>query len=116
MGTAVGHVWTMFFKVAQTLVDTLRLPTAHRGGLFSGNAALARVRQVTNESEEALQRCQIRSRPLSHPAPRAQDSHGVSSGGEQQMLTICRSLLGNPLVLMVDKPTEGWRRASSKSL
>lgn len=29
------------------------------------------------------------------------------SGGEQQMLTICRSLLGNPLVLLVDEPTEG---------
>ncbi|MCW2248543.1 branched-chain amino acid transport system ATP-binding protein [Azospirillum fermentarium] len=32
---------------------------------------------------------------------------GTMSGGEQQMLTICRSLLGNPLVLLVDEPTEG---------
>ncbi len=32
---------------------------------------------------------------------------GYMSGGEQQMLTICRSLLGNPLVLLVDEPTEG---------
>jgi len=32
---------------------------------------------------------------------------GHMSGGEQQMLTICRSLLGNPLVLLVDEPTEG---------
>ncbi|MFC7517855.1 ABC transporter ATP-binding protein [Herbaspirillum sp. GCM10030257] len=32
---------------------------------------------------------------------------GSLSGGEQQMLTICRSLLGNPLVLLVDEPTEG---------
>ena len=29
------------------------------------------------------------------------------SGGEQQMLTICRSLLGNPQVLLIDEPTEG---------
>ena len=29
------------------------------------------------------------------------------SGGEQQMLTICRSLLGNPLVILIDEPTEG---------
>ncbi|ANN76107.1 ABC transporter ATP-binding protein [Bordetella flabilis] len=32
---------------------------------------------------------------------------GSMSGGEQQMLTICRSLLGNPLVMLVDEPTEG---------
>ena len=32
---------------------------------------------------------------------------GSLSGGEQQMLTICRSLLGNPLVILVDEPTEG---------
>ena len=32
---------------------------------------------------------------------------GVLSGGEQQMLSICRSLLGDPALLMVDEPTEG---------
>ena len=32
---------------------------------------------------------------------------GSLSGGEQQMLTICRSLLGNPLAILVDEPTEG---------
>jgi len=32
---------------------------------------------------------------------------GSLSGGEQQMLTTCRSLLGNPLVLLIDEPTEG---------
>lgn len=32
---------------------------------------------------------------------------GSLSGGEQQMLTICRSLLANPLVLLIDEPTEG---------
>jgi branched-chain amino acid transport system ATP-binding protein len=32
---------------------------------------------------------------------------GVLSGGEQQMLTICRSLIGNPSVIMIDEPTEG---------
>jgi len=29
------------------------------------------------------------------------------SGGEQQMLTICRSLLGNPSIILIDEPTEG---------
>ncbi len=32
---------------------------------------------------------------------------GSLSGGEQQMLTICRSLLGNPMVILIDEPTEG---------
>ncbi len=32
---------------------------------------------------------------------------GSLSGGEQQMLTMCRSLLGNPRVILIDEPTEG---------
>jgi branched-chain amino acid transport system ATP-binding protein len=32
---------------------------------------------------------------------------GVLSGGEQQMLTICRTLMGDPALMMVDEPTEG---------
>ena len=32
---------------------------------------------------------------------------GSLSGGEQQMLTMCRSLLGNPQVILIDEPTEG---------
>jgi branched-chain amino acid transport system ATP-binding protein len=32
---------------------------------------------------------------------------GYLSGGEQQMLTIARTLLGNPELILVDEPTEG---------
>lgn len=31
---------------------------------------------------------------------------GNLSGGEQQMLTMCRSLLGNPKVMLIDEPTD----------
>jgi len=32
---------------------------------------------------------------------------GVLSGGEQQMLTTCRTLMGDPELIMIDEPTEG---------
>jgi branched-chain amino acid transport system ATP-binding protein len=38
---------------------------------------------------------------------RADTPAGVLSGGEQQMLTICRTLMGDPDLLLIDEPTEG---------
>ena len=38
---------------------------------------------------------------------RADALGGVLSGGEQQMLTMCRTLMGDPALMMVDEPTEG---------
>ena len=38
---------------------------------------------------------------------RARQRAGTLSGGEQQMLTIGRTLMGNPALLLVDEPTEG---------
>lgn len=32
---------------------------------------------------------------------------GVMSGGEQQMLTLCRTLMGDPSLIIIDEPTEG---------
>ncbi|MDE2275714.1 MAG: ABC transporter ATP-binding protein, partial [Burkholderiales bacterium] len=32
---------------------------------------------------------------------------GVLSGGEQQMLTLCRALMGDPELVIIDEPTEG---------
>jgi branched-chain amino acid transport system ATP-binding protein len=40
-------------------------------------------------------------------AQRADNPGGVLSGGEQQMLTICRTLMGDPHLIMVDEPNEG---------
>ena len=38
---------------------------------------------------------------------RADIAGGVLSGGEQQMLTMCRTLMGDPDLIMIDEPTEG---------
>ena len=38
---------------------------------------------------------------------RAEAPAGVMSGGEQQMLTLCRTLMGDPDLVMIDEPTEG---------
>lgn len=38
---------------------------------------------------------------------RARTAAGVLSGGEKQMLSICRTLMGDPDLVMVDEPTEG---------
>jgi branched-chain amino acid transport system ATP-binding protein len=40
-------------------------------------------------------------------AARADTAAGVLSGGEKQMLTICRTLMGDPELVMIDEPTEG---------
>jgi branched-chain amino acid transport system ATP-binding protein len=40
-------------------------------------------------------------------AARADIAAGVLSGGEKQMLTICRTLMGDPELIMIDEPTEG---------
>ena len=40
-------------------------------------------------------------------AARCDAPGGVLSGGEQQMLAICRTLMGDPDLIMVDEPTEG---------
>ncbi len=38
---------------------------------------------------------------------RADQPGAVLSGGEQQMLTMCRTLMGDPHLIMIDEPTEG---------
>ena len=40
-------------------------------------------------------------------AARADTAAGLLSSGEQQMLTICRTLMGDPELVMIDEPTEG---------
>lgn len=40
-------------------------------------------------------------------AARADSPAGVLSGGEKQMLTMCRTMMGDPELVMIDEPTEG---------
>jgi branched-chain amino acid transport system ATP-binding protein len=40
-------------------------------------------------------------------AARQHNLAGVLSGGEQQMLTMCRTLMGDPDLILIDEPTEG---------
>ena len=40
-------------------------------------------------------------------ARRAEQPAGVLSGGEKQMLTMCRTMMGDPDLVIIDEPTEG---------
>jgi branched-chain amino acid transport system ATP-binding protein len=42
-----------------------------------------------------------------HLRERVDTPGGVLSGGEQQMLTLCRTLMGDPELVLIDEPTEG---------
>ncbi|HWL65331.1 MAG TPA: ABC transporter ATP-binding protein, partial [Actinomycetota bacterium] len=56
-----------------------------------------RTREIVEQSVEYFPRLRERWTQLG----------GTLSGGEQQMLTLCRTLLGNPELIMIDEPTEG---------
>ena len=46
-------------------------------------------------------------RMFPHLKERQHTAAGVMSGGEQQMLTLCRTLMGDPDLIIIDEPTEG---------
>jgi len=61
------------------------------------------------KSKEAARRWTIDDMYAQFPRlrERADAPAGVLSGGEQQMLTLARTLLGDPDLIMIDEPTEG---------
>jgi len=57
-------------------------------------------------ANSALEFCR-RVPAVSQSGSPAGHSAGVLSGGEQQMLTMCRTLMGDPDLILIDEPTEG---------
>ncbi len=66
-------------------------------GQKSGKSGKTRPRWTLNDMYHMFPRLKERQ----HTAA------GVLSGGEQQMLTLCRTLMGDPDLIMIDEPTEG---------
>ena len=70
-----------------------------RQNLMLGIKDPAQARQM------AARRHAARCSPISPRAPIPPPA--CMSGGEKQMLTICRTLMGDPELIMIDEPTEG---------
>lgn len=96
--------------------EILGLPTHRiaRGGL--GYVAESReVFPTLTVAQNLLLGAQAKSRwttdDMYRLFPRLQERQhvqaGVLSGGEQQMLALCRTLMGDPELIMIDEPTEG---------
>ena len=113
----------------EELVGLKTFQVAHKGlGYVPENRDIFPTLTVTAEPGARHER-RRRTRPLEHggpvPAcsrglPSADAQAGVLSGGEQQMLTLCRTLMGDPELVMIDEPTEGLapedRRAGRRAV
>ena len=64
---------------------------------------------MKSRQAESARRWSIDDMFLQFPRLKAREdtAAGVLSGGEQQMLTLCRTLIGDPDLIMIDEPTEG---------
>ena len=66
---------------------------------------------ILGEKKGSSKSARWSSKDMYQMFPRLQERQhtqaGVLSGGEQQMLTLCRTLMGDPDLIMIDEPTEG---------
>ena len=79
-------------------------------GVFRGALGLNRAEEATARSEALrwLQRVGLRGR--------ADDLAGHLSLGEQRLLEIARALMADPILLVLDEPAAGLRRAEKQAL
>jgi branched-chain amino acid transport system ATP-binding protein len=78
-----------------------------------GNLDIGRKASVKNTAKWTLERIYQLFPALKKLSDRP---GGTLSGGEQQMLTISRTLMGNPDFLLLDEPSEGLAPIVSKAL
>jgi branched-chain amino acid transport system ATP-binding protein len=71
--------------------------TVHQNLMLGQKGARAKGRWTFDDMYEMFPRLKERQHTES----------GVLSGGEQQMLTLCRTLMGDPQLVIIDEPTEG---------
>ena len=75
--------------------------TVHQNLVLGEKRGGSSGRKVSRWSSEDMYELFPRLRERQHTEA------GVLSGGEQQMLTLCRTLMGDPDLIMIDEPTEG---------
>ena len=112
LATATGSVrWR-----ERELVGLKAFEVAHAGiGYVPENRDIFPTLTVHQNLMLGLKRAGVKSRwsfdDMYRMFPRLRERQhteaGVLSGGEQQMLTLCRTLMGDPDLIMIDEPTEG---------
>ncbi|MBL8324450.1 MAG: ABC transporter ATP-binding protein [Rubrivivax sp.] len=75
--------------------------TVHQNLMLGEKGGAGSARRAPRWSFEDMYRLFPRLKERQHTEA------GVLSGGEQQMLTLCRTLMGDPELIMIDEPTEG---------
>ena len=97
-GRALGFVFQSYNLLPRlTALEQVELPLIYQG-----------VRNWRRRSAEALERVGLLDRIFHQPTE--------LSGGEQQRVTIARSLVSNPLVLLSDEPTGALDTAAGQEL